>query len=125
MTTRIVEKRLSERSGSFALLIASALLALSGCAMTQSDSKNSDESGELSKQFDCADRNGNTYIDRAELVYLAECGVVHQSLGDQKAAQMSEKSAFENGRRFLETMDANGDDQIGLLEFRAHFNATN
>jgi Ca2+-binding EF-hand superfamily protein len=108
------------------LLMTGAFLVLSGCAAdTSRSSAGSGDAGQLTDEFNCANRNGDGYIDKAELVYLAECGVVHQSMSGQEAAEMSEKSAFENGRLFLENMDANGDDQISLLEFRAHFNATN
>ncbi|MEQ5835840.1 hypothetical protein [Marinobacter sp. NFXS9] len=77
-------------------------------------------------QFECADRNSNDYIDRAELVYLRQCGVGEDlrcgSVPDTMAP-IPAKDEFEGGRRMLEVMDADGDNRISKLEFRAHCNS--
>jgi len=74
-------------------------------------------------QFKCADGNGNEYIDMSELVYLRQCGIqkdlacgsIPESDGEQPG-----KEDFDFGLQFLRATDADGDDRISKLEFRAH-----
>lgn len=103
-------------------------LALTACAGGYgSGSEDEALSGSLQAQFDCADRNGNDYIDKAELVFLHQCGVGEDlKCGTVREVDdtMSNRDEFRLGRRMLEIMDANGDEQISRLEFRAHCNST-
>lgn len=74
-------------------------------------------------QFECADRNHNDYIDRAELVYLRQCGVGEDlQCGDvpEHVEDRPPSEDFEGGRRMLEVFDADGDARVSKLEFRAH-----
>ncbi|WP_165857718.1 EF-hand domain-containing protein [Marinobacter sp. JSM 1782161] len=74
-------------------------------------------------QFECADRNSNDYIDRAELVYLHQCGVGEDLRCGPVPANVeaqAPRADFEGGRRMLEVIDADGDQRISKLEFRAH-----
>lgn len=77
-------------------------------------------------QFECADRNSNSYVDRAELVYLRQCGIGEDlqcgKVPDNVEA-LPARDEFEGGRRMLEVMDADGDGRISRLEFRAHCNS--
>lgn len=84
-------------------------------------------SGSLQAQFDCADRNHSNYVDRAELVFLHQCGVgedLNCGTVRQVDDSVSATEEFRLGRRMLEIIDANGDERISLLEFRAHCNST-
>ncbi|MDK9557937.1 EF-hand domain-containing protein [Marinobacter sp. M216] len=77
-------------------------------------------------QFQCADRNGNDYIDQSELIYMRQCGIgedlkcgdVPEGYGERPPAE-----DFELGLRLLQITDADGDDRISRLEFRAHCNS--
>ncbi|MDO6442301.1 MULTISPECIES: hypothetical protein [unclassified Marinobacter] len=76
-------------------------------------------------QFKCADRNGNEYIDKSELIYLRQCGITEGLAcgpvpDDSKERPL--KTDFDLGLRFLQITDADGDDRISKLEFRAHCN---
>lgn len=111
------------------LLIALTTASLFGCA---APSNNATAGGKPlasgpKGQFECADRNSNDYIDRAELVYLRQCGIGEDlQCGEVPASVESRpnKDEFEGGRRMLEVMDADRDDRISKLEFRAHCNST-
>lgn len=76
-------------------------------------------------QFDCANRNGNEYIERAELVFLVQCGVSeNQSCGTipEEPSDQAPNEQFRQGRRLLEIMDLDKDGRISRLEFRAFCN---
>ncbi|WP_148864655.1 EF-hand domain-containing protein [Marinobacter fonticola] len=111
------------------VLIPVAGLVLAGCTTT--DTPKAPASQKLSPgpkgQFECADRNGSDYIDRAELVYLRQCGVGEDlTCGDvpETVDERQPATNFEAGRRMLEVIDADGDESISELEFRAHCNST-
>ncbi|SFL89947.1 EF-hand domain-containing protein [Marinobacter zhejiangensis] len=78
-------------------------------------------------QFDCANRNGNEFIESAELVFLVQCGVREgQRCGDipdEMSEQPSSREQFRQGRRLLDIMDLNKDQKISKLEFRAFCNS--
>lgn len=112
-----------------ALLVSLATLALAGCATTDRSQPPSPQqlSQNLKAQFGCADRNANNYIDQTELVYLPACGIGE----DLKCGEVPENmdarpsgTELEAGRRILKVVDADGDDRISRLEFRAHCNST-
>ncbi|BES73746.1 hypothetical protein RE428_47640 [Marinobacter nanhaiticus D15-8W] len=110
------------------LLIALAGLAVAGCNTSGgSQEPVAQKLGAGPKdQFECADRNGNDYIDKAELVYLRECGIGEDLKCGDVPEGMETRSAgsnFEGGRRMLEIVDADRDDRISKLEFRAHCNS--
>ncbi|TKV66965.1 EF-hand domain-containing protein [Marinobacter panjinensis] len=76
-------------------------------------------------QFKCADRNGNEYIDQSELVNLRQCGIGEDlACGSvpESSKERPAKTDFDLGLRFLQITDADGDDRISKLEFRAHCN---
>lgn len=104
------------------------LLALTGCStheVNQTSSKQELSPG-AKGQFKCADRNGNDYIDQSELIYMRQCGIgedlkcgdVPEDYGERPPAR-----DFELGLRMLQVTDADGDDRISRLEFRAHCNS--
>jgi hypothetical protein len=113
---------------SLILLLVTAAVVTAGCATTdQSKPTGSMEmsSGITIALFKCADRNGNEYIDKSELIYLHQCGIseglacgaVPETIGERPP-----KSDFDLGLRFLQVTDADGDDRISKLELRAHCN---
>ncbi|TBW54890.1 EF-hand domain-containing protein [Marinobacter halodurans] len=110
-----------------AFLSAVLGLLLVGCAATSDQPAPGRQLAEGPRgQFQCADRNSNDYIDRAELVYLRQCGIGEDlrcgSVPDTMEP-IPAKAEFEGGRRMLEVMDADGDNRISKLEFRAHCNS--
>lgn len=110
------------------LLIALVSLVLAACSSTGSSQEPSAKrlGDDPKDQFECADRNGNDYIDRAELVYLRECGIGEDLQCGDVPEGMETRSAgsnFEGGRRMLEIVDADRDERISKLEFRAHCNS--
>ncbi|MGP4845295.1 hypothetical protein ACTXGQ_14250 [Marinobacter sp. 1Y8] len=122
------------------LVVAAMSLVLTACSTSGDHSSHAmNQNAEASTpkaQFECADRNGNEFIDRAELVYLEECGIgENQSCGSTAIAEPKDmkgaadtrddkKENFEGGRRLLEVMDADRDNRISKLEFRAHCSNT-
>lgn len=122
------------------LVVAAISVGLAACSTPGEHSAhemNQDVAGSTPKaQFECADRNGNEFIDRSELVYLDECGIgENQACGavaatnpkDMKGAadnRDDKKENFEGGRRMLEVMDADRDNRVSKLEFRAHCSNT-
>ncbi|MBW0146170.1 hypothetical protein [Marinobacter arenosus] len=109
-------------------LMLAGLLALNGCASP--DNADLVVGKELSPgakgQFQCADRNLNDYIDQSELIYLRQCGIgedlkcgeVPEGFGERPPAE-----DFDLGLRMLQVTDADGDNRISRLEFRAHCNS--
>lgn len=100
-------------------------LVVSGCARYGGASASA-ERGELSAgakaQFDCANRNGNEYIESSELVFLVQCGASEgQACGSipEQSRERASNEQFRQGRRLLEIMDLNKDNRISKLEFRA------
>ncbi|MDG5501176.1 hypothetical protein [Marinobacter sp. BGYM27] len=122
------------------VIVAAISVVLAACSTTGDKASHATHQGAATStpkaQFECADRNGNEYIDRAELVYLEECGIGENlSCGSVAAADPKDQQGaagtredkranFEDGRRQLEVMDADRDNRISKLEFRAHCSNT-
>lgn len=111
-----------------ALKICIAAAITAGCATIDNPKRTGSmetSSGITVALFKCADRNGNEYIDKSELIYLHQCGIseglacgpVPETIGERPP-----KSDFDLGLRFLQVTDADGDDRISKLELRAHCN---
>lgn len=109
------------------VVLMSAVIAV-GCTTTDSanDPANQKLSPGAKGQFECADRNGNDYVDQSELIYMRQCGIgedlkcgdVPEGFGERPPAE-----DFDLGLRMLQVTDADGDDRISRLEFRAHCNS--
>jgi hypothetical protein len=112
----------------WASLTVAAAISVSGCGTTNSSGQpatGAATSVPTMAQFKCADRNGNEYIDMSELVYLRQCGISEDlACGTipETSGERPEKDDFDLGLRFLRITDADGDDRISKLEFRAHCN---
>ncbi|MBW4933117.1 EF-hand domain-containing protein [Marinobacter sp. F4206] len=109
-------------------MMLAGLLALYGCSSpnTSETAPGKELSPGAKGQFQCADRNGNDYIDQSELIYMRQCGIGE----DLKCGEVPEGSRdrppaedFDLGLRMLQVTDADGDDRISRLEFRAHCNS--
>lgn len=103
-------------------------LVIAGCATNEPEMVSSSQ--ELppgpKAQFECADRSGDGFISKSELVYLNQCGVGEDlACGDVPPDYKEQPPAdsFDLGLRMLRVMDADNDDQISRLEFRAHCNS--
>lgn len=111
-----------------AILIVTAGITASGCTTTDSSGQSGTAkaaSGTTLAQFKCADRNGNEYIDKSELIYLRQCGITEGlACGPvpENSTERPLKTDFDLGLRFVQITDADGDDRISKLEFRAHCN---
>lgn len=109
-------------------IMFASLLALNGCASpeTSETALGKELSPGAKGQFQCADRNGNGYIDQSELIYMRQCGIgedlqcgeVPEGVGERPPAE-----DFNLGLRMLQVTDADGDNRISQLEFRAHCNS--
>lgn len=108
------------------LALTFTLAACAGYGTGPSEPESGALEGAAKAQFDCANRNGNEYIDSAELVFLVQCGVSEgQPCGHSPAdgaEAPSSQQQFRQGRRLLEIMDLNLDRRISKLEFRAFCN---
>lgn len=100
-------------------------LSLIGC--TSTDVRGPNDAQGLSPaaraQFDCADRNGNGYIDQSELVYMRQCGIGENlKCGAEQPVLEGRPPAgdFELGLRMIQVTDADADNRISIREFRAH-----
>ena len=103
------------------------ILALVGCASTGDNGpkKPPGLSPEALAQFECADRNGNRYIDQSELIYMRQCGIGENlRCGDKPPVLEGRPPAedFELGLRMVQVTDADADNRISRTEYRAHCN---
>ncbi|MBD3642478.1 MAG: hypothetical protein HUJ18_15895 [Marinobacter sp.] len=100
-------------------------LGLIGCTSTGTSGPNEAQmlSAAARAQFDCADRNGNGYIDQSELVYMRQCGIGENlKCGEEQPVLEARPPAgdFELGLRMIQVTDADADNRISIREFRAH-----
>lgn len=104
-----------------------AMLALAGCASTGTSEPNESQalSPDAWAQFECADRNGNRYIDQTELIYMLQCGIGENlRCGEEPAVVEARPPAedFQAGLRMIQVTDADADNRISRTEYRAHCN---
>lgn len=112
---------------SLALIIAVGTVT-GGCSLneTTGDAGARTLSAGAKGQFECADRNANEYIDQTELVYLKQCGIGENlECGEvpETGNDRPPSSDLNFGLRVLQVTDADNDDRISKLEFRAHCNS--
>lgn len=103
-------------------------LVIAGCAANDSQMESSSQElpAGMKAQFDCADRSGDGYVTKSELVYLQQCGIGEDlQCGDipEDYKDQPPSDSFDLGLRMLRVMDADRDEQISRLEFRAHCNS--